>query len=497
TAGSSTTPSPEAQVFTSSISTEAMPDRPAGYETVDVMVLSDFSPHSVRPAVLRSIATWVASGGVLIISAGADYKMLQNSFYSDLLPVKLTGTASLPGMASLSALGKEPFPSGAVSIAKSTIKPRIGSAMLTQNGVPIVAKRSYGAGKVIFVAFDSQSQPFRGWNGQTEFWKYLIKTQPEQTFVPTAAGCLSENGGYYGAPGTKAPMSDVVRQDSSVKMPGISTIGLFMLAYLVVLVPVNYMVLKRKRRLEMAWVTTPVIVVAFTLGAYAIGSTMKGGKLSFYEATIVEGSSNARYARMITDASLFSPAKRNYDVKVIDSTALCQVIPSRDDSEPSIAYLNDAPTIEQVPMSMWSTKEFESVGGMDLGGVVKSELITDGYRIQGKITNNTAFQLCDCWVVFRGSSVSLGNLPVGASAMVDMTRGASHGQPAGSQPNPPYIKPGTLSYGLKTHAQYLASQAKTPVLVGSMPGGNMFGTTGNNATVKSARMCLIRLDIGR
>ncbi|MCX8052193.1 MAG: hypothetical protein N3B12_00145 [Armatimonadetes bacterium] len=102
----------QSTISTGFIQSDRLPDRTAAYDGVDVLVLADLDPASVNPKALGAISMWVASGGVLIIPTGPDYRRFQNDFYDDLLPVKLVGTTDLPSMQSLSDLGNCAFPRG-------------------------------------------------------------------------------------------------------------------------------------------------------------------------------------------------------------------------------------------------------------------------------------------------------------------------------------------------------------------------------------------------
>ena len=109
----------EATIYPTSITQGALPDKPAGYECADMLILSDFSPSLVRPSVLKAIGMWVASGGTLVVTIGADYKRYQNDFYDDLLPVKITGTTNISGSPSLGIFGKEAFPQVSTTVSMS------------------------------------------------------------------------------------------------------------------------------------------------------------------------------------------------------------------------------------------------------------------------------------------------------------------------------------------------------------------------------------------
>src|SRR5205085_852445 len=53
-------------------------------------------------------------------------------------------------------------------------------------------------------------------------------------------------------------------------------IAIFLLVYILLIGPVNFIVLRRMRRAELAWITIPALVLIFSVGAYLIGYQSKG-----------------------------------------------------------------------------------------------------------------------------------------------------------------------------------------------------------------------------
>lgn len=421
-----------ANIQAGSIDQKALPDRPAGYEGADVIVISDLSPESTSPKALRALAMWVASGGTLVIPTGPNYRRFQHEFYDDLLPVKVTGTVNLPSAGTLSVLGGSPFPQGAVAACASIIKPATGRVIAAEGGVPLVVERNYGAGRVIFIALESSSAPFRDWNGQTKFWKNIVTArvskQPMVTAISSQIDPSQRQYGYHPHWDTiRSGMAVAVMQNPSMKTPSFNTIGIFLLSYLVTLVPVNYYVLRRKSKLELAWVTTPAIVLLFSFGAYVIGYTMKGGSLILRQATFVEASSGSRCARAISYASLFSPARRNYDVQISDPYALGQVLIIESEERAPAAYMGEKSTLENINMAMWASKTFESCSGKDLGGTLDTKLKMSGDQVTGEIINNTGIAFKDCWIAFGDNEQRIGRMPRGHSVNVNVSYGAYDG----------------------------------------------------------------------
>lgn len=489
----------DATIHVGSVAQSMLPDRPAGYESIDVLVLSELTPSAVNPRALKALAMWVQSGGTLVIPTGPNYRVFMNDFYDELLPVSISGAVELPGLAGLSRLGRSPFPASPVAVAQSAVKPGVGRVLLAEGSVPIIAERPYGAGRVLFFAFDHLSSPFRDWNGQTDFWKNIVRPQPRSPMVSDAAREFDEayfsnrrNYGYnYGPQNNPEPgLAGVVAQNPSVRAPSFNSVGLFLLSYLVMLVPVNYFVLKRMRRLELAWVTTPAVVILFVLGAYAMGYTMKGGQLRLCQATIVEASAGERFARVVTVGSLFSPARRAYDLNVADPFSVSQAIPTDEKERLPITLLAEKSLISDMGMAMWSSKTIESVSGLDLEGRLDASLVLTGKRLQGEVRNSTGTALRDCVVTYGQATMQLGDLPVGGSAKIDIAYDAFRGGSGyGATPGV-----GKLDDRLHTQALALAGTSNSPVLVARpVMKEAVLSVERHGSVEESATQCLFRL----
>ena len=89
--------------------------------------------------------------------------------------------------------------------------------------------------------------------------------------------------------------------------PGADVVGLFLLAYVLILVPINYLVLKRLDKKEWAWVTVPALVVVFAVTTYGVGYAAKGSSVFVNRAAVVETTAGERQAGLYTELGLFSP----------------------------------------------------------------------------------------------------------------------------------------------------------------------------------------------
>ena len=207
-----------------------LPDRAAGYDGVSAFLLRSDAPiEALTEAQTDALRGWVAGGGHLIVCGGPDATRFGAAFFSGLLPATVSASST----------------SGALTL---TPKPLPGVRVLQSGpGGPQIVSGPYGAGTVTLTAFDSTATAYRTAN-QTlpPVWQTLLLTQPASAasvLAVTAAREENGNAAYYGS--SLPLLSEAVMRGPSLDAPGTSVIAVFLLVYLIVLVPVNYFVLKK------------------------------------------------------------------------------------------------------------------------------------------------------------------------------------------------------------------------------------------------------------
>ncbi|MDQ2800035.1 MAG: hypothetical protein M3Y13_10365, partial [Armatimonadota bacterium] len=219
----------------------------------------------------------------------------------------------------------------------------------------------------------------------------------------------------------------------SLDAPPTGIIGFFLLAYVLILVPINYLVLKRLDRKEWAWVTIPVLVLLFAAGTYGVGYAAKGGSLFLNRAAIIETTAGQRQAGVYADLGLFSPRRTNYDVSLADPNALSAIPNAREDDyanryqrrgsnlensygQTRFVQAGQGATLHDVSVNMWAMRAFDVQTTTDLGGTIDAALTDAGppLGVHGTIANHTSHALSECALLCNGQWQSLGDLPPGA-----------------------------------------------------------------------------------
>jgi hypothetical protein len=152
-----------------------LPESWAGYDGVEMVVVHDTYFQQLRPAQVGAIERWVATGGVLVFTGGADALQHSSAGLSRLLPVEVTGIRERDDLPSLAAyLGRTSVPRGRMVIAESRLT--VGTVLASQDGLPLIVQRRLGRGMIWFAAFDPTLSPLGSWDGSLSFWRIMMES---------------------------------------------------------------------------------------------------------------------------------------------------------------------------------------------------------------------------------------------------------------------------------------------------------------------------------
>lgn len=421
-----------------------LPDKAAGYGGVDAFLLRSDAPlEALTEAQADALRGWVAGGGHLVVCGGVDPSRFTSAFYSGLLPASIGAArpaVSLPGAGPVGALTLSPKPLPGVRVLQTA-----------PDGSPLVVSGPYGAGCVTLTAYDPTSKGFQSpsFDGGT-LWRTLLTVGPSASAAVLphiAAREENYHPSYYG--GDSQLLSDAVMRGPSLDAPGTEVIGLFLLVYLIALVPANYLILKRLDRKELAWVTIPLLVLLFAVGTFGVGYAAKGGSVFVNRAAIVETTAGRREAGVYSELGLFSPHRTAYDLSLPGANALA-AIPNpglsynyrgganADTQAYGLTKFVQAPegvSLLDTSVNMWAMRAFDVQATEDLGGTVDSTLVEQdsppggsGVRhIDGRVTNHLSHALRGCVLLTGGAWQSLGDIQPGASARAGSTGAATGG----------------------------------------------------------------------
>ncbi len=408
-----------------------LPDKTAGYGGADAVLLrSDAPVEGLTEAQISALKGWVIGGGHLIVCGGSDPTRFSAAFFEGLLPATVGGT----GAGGSLILTPKPLPG--IHVEPS------GSGQSRQ-----IISGPYGAGQVTLTAYDPAltAQQTPGALGLPPVWqKLLTNSGHSSASVLTATAALedSSNQRYYGG-GGQSMLSNAVMRGPSLDAPGTSVIAIFLLVYLIVLVPVNYLVLKRLDRKEWAWGTIPALVLLFAAGTFAVGYAAKGGTVFVNRAAIVETTAGHREAGVAAALGLFSPHRTTYDL-TLSGANLAAALPnpgysynsggeSPSSGPAQIVQTSAGASLPNTPVNMWAMRAFDVRATTDLGGTIDGTLTAPGSVLTGSLVNRTPYALSDCAVFYGGKWRQVGPLAAGATLALNAASGS------GPQPSFPTL----------------------------------------------------------
>jgi hypothetical protein len=282
----------------------ARPEPLRGIETIVWAADSSGLTESQR----RSLERWVAAGGQLVVLGGPDWQA-RTAAFDTLLPVERLASQDAGNATAIAAWAGAEAPDGTDALTIAVGDLRAGAIRLVDNeaGQTLFAAITRGAGRVGFVGIDLATAPFRTWAGAPLLWTRLI---PDDRILEQFGGVGPVDQDVANL------MAQALANLPSLLVPPAELLLAVIVAYILLIGPLSYLVLRRLDRRELAWVIAPILVIVFSGISYGIGSAMKGSQIILNQIAVVRTSTDGTAASVSTYAGIFSPSRATYDLTV-------------------------------------------------------------------------------------------------------------------------------------------------------------------------------------
>lgn len=348
---------------------QAIPDRAVGLEAVDALVFANTDTGLLSPDQRTALREWVTSGGHLLVTGGANYQATAAGLV-DLLPLRPDASVtaqSFGELATVSGAGYNIEASTVDSVIATGTVQAGAQILVGDETTPLIVRRTLGAGVVDYLTFDPLSAPFNDWAGLPYLWLTLVNTREARP--SWASGFLNISQGYTAIeilPGVTV-------------LPEATAMAVFLLLYIILIGPVNYIVLSRLGRRELAWVTIPALIVLFTAAAWITGFNLRGEEVILSRLSVVESWADAPNARVRQLIGLLAPRRANYNLALEDGRALRPLLRA------NTGILSNAPNpVEIVQDDAFRAVEFP-VDASFMAGFVAEGTITNP-AVGGELT---------------------------------------------------------------------------------------------------------------
>ncbi|HKQ36969.1 MAG TPA: hypothetical protein VJ063_02760 [Verrucomicrobiae bacterium] len=195
------------------------------------------------------------------------------------------------------------FEKAPMPVAK--VKNRDGKVLMGSANEPLALIAARGRGQITALLFSPELEPFVSWKNRPYFWAKITAVPPELL--------VTEQYNRFGAQSIDGVFGAMIDSKQIRKLP-IAWLLLLLLAYLVVIGPVDYYWLKKINRQMLTWITFPIYVALFSVLIYFIGYKLRAGETEWNELHVVDVlpvGGEAEY-RGRTYASIYSPVNATY-----------------------------------------------------------------------------------------------------------------------------------------------------------------------------------------
>jgi hypothetical protein len=397
---------------------EALPPDPLGWDGLDVLILSDVDTTALSGEQRQALETWVAHGGHLVVGGGAGATRTVAGI-ADLLPVTVGGARPVDDLRVLGEWWGVPVAPGPYAVAEAVL--RDGEVVIEQRDergdLIVLARRTHGAGTVDFVAFEAGLNPFTRWEDNARLWELIVGAGDAGSLRFTIHDGHNAREAVNAIPG--------------LELPSMLQILAFMLVYTLLVGPVNYVVLRKLDRRELAWLTIPAIIFGFTVCAYVTGFQIRGGLPIVHRLAAVyvpQGTSVGRASEVV---GLFSPRRTRYDVWV--AGAGVREMPGAAYGGPARQPLHvveeaGGSTVVDLRVDVGGIQPFLAEGYVDVPGIEADlRLVGDtagALRLEGTLRNGRA-PLQNAVLVVGDDEQRLGDLEPGQAISVSTGVGFS------------------------------------------------------------------------
>jgi len=368
---------------------------PAAVEYLDAfstLVVAGFDGGTLAEEQRQALSDWVRQGGQLILAGGAGiYQSLAVLPPEDRVISVAGSRTRADWQAAAGWLGT----TGGWEQAATVAELKGEGALPLGDAAGLGLEARIGAGTLLVLTFDPLLEPWRGGDLGVALWQKLLE-------APATSEINLKYGG--GRPAVSFNrVNDLMhhtRYLPEVTFPPSRVVGLYLLAFIILAGPVTYFWLRRRQRLEYAWLAVPLLGLVFAGGIY--GYMLYSGGNVITNAVRVVSQEGRERGSTLTAVGFFAPTAANFQARLADPGVPVRVTEvggaweqEGEGAGPpfTIVYGNDL-TVDYNYLFQWGmrTLGFRQEVSEAYQGLT-ADLQVEGQALVGSIYNGTGFHL--------------------------------------------------------------------------------------------------------
>ena len=280
-----------------------IPEDAQSLAALDIMLLIDIDSQNLAAEQQLALRRWLHAGGHLIVSGGPSAQRSARGLL-DILPLRPEGSRALDDLSAYARFtGDNRSQLSERSIIVTGALHEDARALVEVDGLPLLARRTIGAGVVDMLAADVTLEPLASWPGMDQLWLKILATRD-----PHPAWLSGFTRPEWGAEAVaNLPGVDL--------LPPIQALCIFLALYVVIIGPLNFLILSRINRSGWGWFTIPIVIIIFTSIAWTVGFSLRGGEIIVSRLSVVKSYVDVAEAQVDQVFGLLSPRRATYSLE--------------------------------------------------------------------------------------------------------------------------------------------------------------------------------------
>ena len=390
----------------------------------NVIVINNFDTSKLTQEQYGALKAWVSDGGMLLLGTGTSYSKTLAIFKDDFITgeigdVSTISTKQLYSVAQGGALGET------MELSALNMNLKDSSIVVAEGSTPLVVKMDKGSGNVAVAAFDLGLEPLSSWVGRASFSEKLLqKLLPNLYNNPYFSKDIYMNNNIYAIDNSLRNIPELPKTETG-------NLAILLIAYILIVAPLSYLILKKLDKREWMWLTVPAISLMFAFIIYTTGFGTRMNEPIVNIINIVEFDSNGN-AVPKSFAGVFTPNKSNIKVEAADGMNIKpialniynqygpQMNPDDKKEKQVVTKVTVSPktVVEFYKTSVWSMKTLILNNNENITGKIDVNINYSKSAYQGTVTNNSGFDLLECYIATTNQVVDLGPIKNGETINV-------------------------------------------------------------------------------
>lgn len=383
-----------------------LPERAQVLKSFDVLIISNIDTGKLTSLQKQALVEWVASGGRLVLTGGMDWQKSSAGFMdTNLLPFIPDGVKAVNNLDDMLRYSHnaEPIPEIDKGIIVTTGSLVDGTQALVgvDQATPLVLRKTYGTGEVIYLTFDPGLPAFRNWPGREDFFRTLFSNSLDKpSWLLGIRNWMQAKEAALTLP--------------NLNLPSPLLICGFLAFYTLALGPINYILVRFLKRSEWGWVTIPVMVLSFTVLIILVGTVSRGSRVILNRLAMVQVWPEVPFARVDGVLGIYSPTRSTYQAEVNVPTLL-HPFPS-DYGNLSRSYMirdtGIQTTIPDLRLDVSGIEPLAFEGSIPAPEFLHNlaiELESTTAYLRGSVTNESDLKLTNAVLLYPGGTNQIGD----------------------------------------------------------------------------------------